>query len=107
MSFVIGNWNAIFENIKVRRRIFYRLHVLIACSFVLISLLFTWVTAMYGFLILKQFDGDTKIGPLGWSQFDEVNGWRVSDSNYKHEIEYEFAMAYYWNIALRRASNVE
>ena len=62
---------------------------------------------MYGVLILKQFDGDTKIGPLGWSQFDEVNGWRVSDSNYKHEIEYEFAMAYYWNIALRRASNVE
>lgn len=61
---------------------------------------------MYGVLILKQFDGDSKIGPLGWSMFDEVNGWRVADSNYKHEIEYEFAMAYYWNIALRRAPNL-
>ena len=106
LSFVIGNWNAIFEKIKVRRRIFYRLHVLIACSFVLSSLLFIWVSVMYGVLILKQFDGDSKIGPLGWSMFDEVNGWRVADSNYKHEIEYEFAMAYYWNIALRRASNL-
>jgi len=55
---------------------------------------------MYGFMILKQFDGDSKIGPMAWSTFDDVHGWKIADSNYKHEIEYEFGMAYYWNITL-------
>ena len=97
LSFMIGNWNAFLENVKIRRRIFYQLHLLIAGTYVLCCVLLTIVNSLYGFYVLKQFDGDSKIGPQGWGRFDTSKGWKVSDSNYKHEIEYEFGMAFYWN----------
>ena len=100
LSFVIGNWNAFLENVKIRRRIFYRLHLLVAGTYVLCCVLLTIVNSLYGYYVLKQFDGDSKIGPQGWGRFDTSKGWKVSDSNYKHEIEYEFGMAFYWNISL-------
>ena len=36
--------------------------------------------------------GDSKVGP--------VNMFVHEDSSFKHEVEYEFGMAFYWNIAV-------
>lgn len=107
LSFVIGNWNAIMENVKIRRRIFYRLHLLIAVTYFLCCMLLTITNSLYGYYVLKQFDGDSKIGPQGWGRFDSSKGWKIADSNYKHEIEYEFGMAFYWNISLWLVSKLK
>ena len=58
----------------------------------IIGTMLVFVTAVVTKVIHRQYRGDSKIGP--------INSFVHEDNSFKHEVEYEFGMAFYWNIAL-------
>lgn len=67
-----------------------------------------FVTAITTKVIHRQFKGayiDTTIRGLSYfckgdSKIGPMNEFIHEDNRYKHEVEYEFGMAFYWNIAI-------
>merc|ERR1712227_5029 len=90
LSFLAGNWNAI--SISNCRSTLSNLHKVISLMYFLIGTMLVFVTAVVTKVIHRQYRGDSKIGPM--------NSFVHEDNSFKHEVEYEFGMAFYWNIAL-------
>ena len=90
LSFLAGNWNAI--SISHSRSTLSNLHKVISLMYFLVGTMLVFVTAVVTKVIHRQYRGDSKIGPM--------NSFVHEDNSFKHEVEYEFGMAFYWNIAV-------
>ena len=71
-----------------------------------------FVTAVVSKIVHRQYEGDTRIGPVKAFSFSKSTVSHVTEetarfntssanTNYKHDVQYEFGMAFYWNLAVQ------
>ena len=68
-----------------------------------------FVTAVVSKIVHRQYEGDTRIGPVKAFSFSKsiISTEKrpyyksLANTNYKHDVQYEFGMAFYWNLAVQ------
>lgn len=93
VNVIIGNWNYVMAvELNLSMTTLAGVHNGVALVYFIIGCNLVVVTALVSKIVIRQHSGDSHVGP--------VNSYVYADTNYKHDVSYEFGMAYYWNLTL-------